>query len=475
VGWFARRLVDRFGLVQLGDQGPFTSTRQAECLNPGRVSGANPVLGPPTHLSLTTDEAGWLSLHGFYSRGIVAAPNAIVLGGYGSGKSSWVKTTYVLRALDSGARVLVFDKKRQHQAGGDEGEYGRAVEVAGGQRVPLDRRPGLGAVINVLDPVIAPVGSEDSTVGQDELLLMAAEVACGGPLRDGPDAAPAFALRQAHRAALARARAEGRVPVLRDVVDALFSPAVSGVPGPVGADGTPVLAARGVVTVETLTRWGLPVALGLERFTTGDLSGLIDGVTSGPDGSALDLTASFLVIDTSGMPDDSPALGMMMALVGAFIQARWTLVPGPKIIILEEAYAVDRLDGVAGVFRAVAKRGRASGTAVVTVLHHLSDLRPDSDLWALVRETEVQHVFLQDKTDDAVQCVELFGLDEALAGVVTTLHQGTHLLLVGRRPPEVVQQIRTGLDEWVTDTDAGMLAPGEPAPRLTGEEASHVR
>ncbi|MDR1213754.1 MAG: hypothetical protein LBK54_06715 [Propionibacteriaceae bacterium] len=473
-GGVCLRLVDWLRIRQLRDDGPFTSTRQAECLNPARVAAAGPVTGPPTHVSLTTDQPGFHSLHGQYSNGIIQAPNACVLGAYGSGKSAWVKCSYVLKPVATGARVLVFDKKRQHQDGADSGEYGRAVEILGGVKIPLDRRPGLGAVINILDPAIVAVGAEDSMVGQDELLSMAAEVACGGRLVDTADSAPAHALRVAHEAARRRAAAERRVAVLQDVIDALFSPDPEGVPGPVDADGRKTLAVQGVVTVETLIRWGLPVALGLQRFISGgDMSGLIDGETRGPGDTELDLSDPLLVFDTSAMSDSSPALGMMMALIGAFVQARWTLVPGPKILILEEAYNVDRLAGVASVLRALAKRGRASGTAVVTVLHHLSDLQEGSDLWTLIRETDVVHLFLQDKTDDAEQCVAMFGLDSSLLETLTSLHQGTHLLKVGRRPLEVVQQPRTALEEWITDTDAGMLAAPEAAPRfaVTEQEA----
>lgn len=400
---------------------------------------------------------------------VVAAASQLFLAGRSmipTHNSTTVKNQYVLRCWALGTRIAVFDRKIQQGTGNNgAGEYAKVAAALGGQWVRLDRRPGVGARINILDPVISVAGSEDTNVGQDELLLMVATAATGGPLVDTSDHAPHYALRCAHRAALRRAAAEDRVAILSDVIDALYRPDFHAIPGPVDAHGRKVVRELGLVDEATLVRWGLGLAINLSRFIEGDLSGLIDGESRDADGGPLNLSNPLLVIDTSGLSEGSPALGLVMAIMSTFIMARWARMPGDKTLVVEEAYNAERLVGVPAVFRAIAKRGRGIGASVVTVLHHLSDIDPESDLWALVRECELVHIFRQDKADDASQVIALYDLPAWVRETLMTLDRGVSILLRGKSlPPVLLRHQRTAFEESLNNTEAGMAGGEAPEP-----------
>jgi type IV secretory pathway VirB4 component len=432
--------LERAGWYEFVDDPISISTRQAEALNPALVSTHPPLAGPPLGYDVMTGQPITLSAHEAYLQKRISSPNVLILGAVGSGKSSLMKTQYVSRAVALGVQVVVFDRKRQE----DRGEYYLTSRAVGGQTIRFDRSGG--AVVNILDPQIAPVTSKvgsDQRVGQDELLRMVAEHA-HGPL----DSYESKALREAHSTALARAAAENRVPVLTDVVAALFDPDVKGI--------NRALIDGEVVDKKRLTEWGLALAFDLESLINGHLSGLISGPTQSADGGELDLSSPLLVVDTSALAEDSPALSLVMAVMATYLSSIWSATPGQRIIDIEEGYHTVNLPGVARVFRALAKRGRGIGLSMTIAMHHVSDVPDDSDANALIREAGIVHVYKQDKSDDAETCVKLFNLPVDILEELMTLDEGQHVLKVGSEPPRFVAHVRTAREEAMTDTEAGM-------------------
>lgn len=432
--------LDRLGWYELVEEPVSISTRQAEALNPALVSTHPPLAGPPLGYDVLTGQPITLSAHEAYLQKRISSPNVLILGAVGSGKSSLMKTQYVSRAVALGMQVVVFDRKRQE----DRGEYYLTSKAVGGQTIRFDRSGG--AVVNILDPRIAHVTSKvgsDQRVGQDELLRMVAEHA-HGPL----DSYESKALREAHATALARAATENRVAVLPDVVAALFDPDVAGI------DRT--LISDEVVDKKRLTEWGLALAFDLESLIDGHLSGLISGPTAAEDGGELDLSSPLLVVDTSALAEDSPALSLVMAVMATYLSSIWSATPGQRIIDIEEGYHTVNLPGVARVFRALAKRGRGIGLSMTIAMHHVSDVPDDSDANALIREAGIVHVYKQDKSDDAEMCVRLFNLPTDILEELMTLDEGQHVLKVGSEAPRFVAHVRTAREEAMTDTEAGM-------------------
>ncbi|MGP4112321.1 hypothetical protein ACTWP5_15580 [Streptomyces sp. 4N509B] len=436
------RLRERTGCAELTTETIFTSTRQAAALNPAIVSTHPALAGPITGIDLATGQPITTDPHALYDQGRVTSPNVLVLGDISSGKSSLVKTQYCVRQVACGKQVVVLDRKNQQ----GRGEYERAAAECGVVPVRFARTGG--TAINLLDPRISTTSESggDGRVGQDRLLLMVAEHAHERRL----DSRQRYALRTAHATALRRARDEDRVATLHDVVAALYDPACGAVP-------RPHLERDGIVTRRAVIEWGLDLALDLERFITGDLSGLIDQTTS--TDLDVDLNAPLIVFDTSALPEDSPALSLVMALVATFLSAVWAHRDGQRLIILEEGYHTARLDKVASVLRSLAKRGRGIGLSFVTVIHHLSDIPEDSDAMALIREAGIVHVYRQSREDDAAQALRQFRLPHTLNAQLAALAQGVHVLRIGHEPARVVHHLRTPLEVEITDTDQAMTTP----------------
>ena len=439
------RVLDRLGWYELTEEPILTSTRQAEALSPALVAGTGHALaGPPAGIDLHTGSPICADPHELYTcePRRLSAPNVAILGDIGSGKSSLAKSQYVMRPLAMGRQVCVFDRKRQ----GGVGEYHQLATEIAGQVIRFDRSGG--AVINLLDPRISQHDSESSTagglVGQDRLLLMVAEFA-HGELSSRERAA----LRAAHHTAVAHAQQQARVATISDVIDALHNPTVASLP-------RPVLAETGRITSEDMFHWALDLALDLDRFVQGDLSGLIDRPTQAADGGPLDLAGRLLVIDTSALDEDSPALALVMAIMSTYLTAVWSQTPGQRLLVIEEGYHMVSLPGVAGIFRSLAKRGRGIGASTVSLFHHISDVPRHSAAMSLLRECGMAHIYRQSRADDIADALQLFGLPEHLADELSYFATGEHVLRIESETPRRVQALRTALETELTDTDAAM-------------------
>lgn len=448
------RWVSSWGWNRPAETLMFTSTAQAAALSPALATTHPPITGWLQGQDGITHQPITASPQGMYQAGLITVPGVLIAGDVGLGKSTLMKVN-AARGIACGDLWAVFDRKRQrdHESSGDAGEYWRLAQAVGGQVLTFSRDRTVGTRINILDPAIRTAGHDDTGVGQDELLLMVATAALGVPLT----AEQRYVLAAAHRAALDTARQDGRVAVLGDVIEALYRPSADAVPGPRDPVGTPHLTAIGLVDQTVMAQWGLSLALALERLVTGDLSGLLDGETSGPNGAPVNLDAPLLVMDTSALPADSTALGLVMAVMSTYLMGRWMTMPGYKNLVVEEGYSADKLQLVPAMFRTLAKRSRGVGASVWSVFHHVSDVDDASPLVSLMRETELAFLFRQSKADDAARLVDLLNLPPSCQEILLTLPRGQYLLVRGKRiPPTTVTQFRTSLEVWITDTDSAM-------------------
>lgn len=430
---------------ETAQRGTFASTRQTPALTP-ILTDTHPIpAGPPLGVDLLTNQAVLENCRGLYQGGFVTSPNEAIVGGIGTAKSTYVKIN-LLRSIVVGGRGVVFDRKRQQQS--DDygtvigGEYAKLTAAVSGMRIRCHQDPQFGTRINVLDPAISALtaAGESSTLGQDRLLIMVAEAA----LEEKLDVYQRSALLEAHKAAVRLAAAAGRVPVLADVIEQLQHPAGGEIVG---------------VTQDRTREWGLPLVLALKRYVDGgDLSGLIDGETSGPGGEPVTFDSPLLVFDTSALEYGSTALGVMMAVTTAFLMSVWINVPGPKTVVVEEAYSADGVGVIPSMFRDLSKRTRGVGASMLSVFHHVSDVAAGSPMASLITESEVVCVFRQDKGADADAVMDLLSLDTSLRDMIMTLPRGVHIRKRGARlPVSVVETYRTSLEKHVTFTDDALL------------------
>jgi hypothetical protein len=179
-----------------------------------------------------------------YSRGLITAPNIVLAGIVGSGKSSLAKSLYS-RSLAFGRRVYI--------PGDPKGEHTAVAEAVGGRAIKLGH--GLPSRLNPLDEGYRPAGLSDeqwaATVASRRRDLI-------GALTETVLTRPMTPLEHtAIDTALSAAVRQNTVPILPMIVDHLLAPSND-------PDGR-------------LTEDGRMVGHALRRLVGGDLAGLFDG------------------------------------------------------------------------------------------------------------------------------------------------------------------------------------------------------
>ena len=448
--WFHARpwkCAAQLGFYDPAAPGILTSTRQMEFSHMA-------VAAPPTsHKGLIFGidaDSGWFLIHDVFEGygQTLESPNVVYIGDLGQGKSSAMKTWGVLRQLILGRRIVVIDKKYQIDRRG--GEYTPLAQALGVAPIRFQIGGG-GARINLLDPRIATRLDEDpdgpprdgdsktrfeTPAGQSMLLRAVTEEALGRRLtpREGK------ALRMAHRQALETGLREGRVADVRDVLAALYGPDA----GAAEAAG---------LTGDELKEWGRDPAFELERMIEDDLSGLIDGPTS----EEIRLNAGLTVFDISLLPEEGPALPIVMTIISTWLANTLyrQVDPVPTALLIEEAWHTVQ-GSVASVTRRNTKFSRALSLSCQFAFHHISDIPADSPAIAMINECGTALIYRQSKSDDAEACERLFSLPPGTAEEITALPKAHCLFKIGSADPVVAIHLRSKLEAELTDTDHAM-------------------
>lgn len=426
----------RLGFYTVNTPGAPTTTRQAEIFNTAVIAS-------------TFDDEGILIGRDMLSRApiahdpstaygarVIMSTNTIVLGDVGSAKSSCLKTVYAARTLLlKRRRVVVFDKKPETREGQErQGEYGPLAQAYGVTPIRLRLGKG-GSRLNILDPNV--FGEGGGMAAQYDLLRTAAEISQDGtPLT----AWEGKALRVAHRRAVEEATAEGRVPVLGDVLDQL---------GRVRQSDFPHVSES---AQDDIHKAGLTVQFILDRLVSDEVGGLFDGPTS----DDIQLNAKLTVFDLSDLPEEGPAIPLAMMVANAWLMGKIRNDPRTVThLIVEEGWHL--AGGPAGkVMRRNQKLQRALGLVNVVAFHHISDIPDDDPAVAMIKEAETVHVYQQARKDDAELCERILNLRPGAAQILMNLPQGHHLLKIGKRPEVRVQHIRSPLEKDLTNTDSAL-------------------
>jgi len=444
-----RKRPDKLGLYEPSAPGIDTSTRQAEALHIA-VAGS-----PTSHRGLllgVDTTSGWMIARDpftNYNEEGLTSPNVCTVGAIGNGKSSMLKTWGCLRNLTLGRRVVVIDKKPQFFASLREkrGEYTALALRLGVEPIRFTLN-GTGTKINILDPRIAArVGEQSSATaartpaGQSQLLRVILAEALGRPItpKEGK------ALRVAHTSALALAQSEGRQAILPDIVDFLYDP-------------DPAHAARARVTVEDLKAWGQDPVYELERMIEEDLQGIVDGPTS----EWVDLGSGLTVFDVSALPEDGPALAIVMMIINTWLSnvLSHQQVQIPTVLIVEEAWHLVQ-GSSAAVTRRNTKLSRGLGLSCMFAFHHISDIPKDSPALAMLSECGMKLLYGQDTADDSAAVVQLFRLPFGTEETLDELDQGEFIFKFGASEPIRCLHIRSDLEIELTNSDDAMLSAGQ--------------
>jgi len=410
-----------------------TTTRQAEILNTS-------LIGPPTGtrgvaigqdlLSRTILSHDPITAYNSNPRE-VSSPNVICMGDVGSGKSSHVKTNFVLRPLLlKGRRGVVFDKKDES----GEGEYSEVVRQIGYEPIKFTT-DGSGTTLNLLDPMIA---RGTGVQGQARLLNTVVRLARGDEALNEWEG-------EALRAALAKTIAQsegGRAPVLAEVLPNL---------GEIVNDND--YAGLSPQARDDLHRAGLGLRWTLNGLLE-EYAGLLDGETS----RSVDLKGKLTSFDISQLPDDGPAVPVVMAIGNMWMLGRlrgerdsatnvvyeegWHMIGGPSANLIKSNQKLSRGLGISNVF----------------VMHKGTDIPRDSPGMAVIQEAQTVIIYRLSRPEDARWAQETFGLAPETARTIERLADGNFIFKYGSHPETTARHIRSRWERELTNTDKGLLA-----------------
>jgi type IV secretory pathway VirB4 component len=273
-----------------------------------------------------------------YRQGVITAPNIVLAGIVGAGKSSLAKSLYT-RSIPFGRRVYV--------PGDPKGEHTAIAEAVGGKAIILGH--GMANRLNPLDEGYRPTGLSDAQWGSQvasrrrDLIGALAETILDrvlSPLE-----------HTAIDVALTAAVASTTVPILPTVVDRILNPDK-------GED--PRLAEDGRI-----------LGHGLRRLVSGDLAGLFDG----PSTVRFDPSLPMISLDLSRVAENSALISVLMTCSSAWMESA-LLDPagGQRWVIYDEAWRLMQFPALLRRMDAQWRLARHLGIANMLIFHKLTDL-----------------------------------------------------------------------------------------------------
>ena len=323
-----------------------------------------------------------------YARGIITAPNVVLAGIVGSGKSSLAKSLYT-RSIPFGRRVYV--------PGDPKGEHTAVAKAVGGRAIVLGH--GLNTRLNPLDEGHRPSGLSNEQLAitvasrRRDLIGSLAETVLARGLTPLEHTAIDLALTQTVR--------ENSVPILPMVVDRILRPT---------ADADDRLADDGRL-----------VGHALRRLVAGDLAGLFDG----PSTVTFDPTLPMISLDLSRVTENSTLISVLMTCSSAWMESA-LLDPngGQRWVIYDEAWRLMSHPALLRRMDAHWRLARHYGIANMLIFHKLSDLDNVGDAGSAMRslansllanaETRIVYRQESDQLGPTAQALGLTGTEQKL-------------------------------------------------------------
>ena len=363
-----------------------------------------------------------------YANGVITAPNVVLAGIVGSGKSSLAKSLYT-RSLPFGRRVYV--------PGDPKGEHTAVAEAVGGRAIALGH--GMANRLEGYRPSHFTDAEWESTVTarRRDLIGALAEVVLGRALTPLEHTAIDTALTATVR--------ENAVPILPMVVDRILTPSDD-------SDGR-------------LTEDGRIVGHALRRLVAGDLAGLFDG----PSTVQFDPTLPMMSLDLSRVTENSTLISALMTCCSAWMESA-LLDPagGQRWVIYDEAWRLMSHPSLLKRMDAHWRLARHYGIANALIFHKLTDLENVGDAGSAMRSlansllanAETRVIYRQE-SDQLGVTAKTLGLTTTERKLLPSLGVGQGLWRIKERSFVVQQQLHPAeLELFDTSARASGLTPG---------------
>lgn len=363
-----------------------------------------------------------------YSRGLITAPNLVLAGIVGSGKSALAKSLYT-RSIPFGRRVYV--------PGDPKGEHTAVAEAVGGKAIALGH--GMPNRLNPLDDGHRPAGLDDAqwaaqlTARRRDLVGALAETVLERRLTPLEHTAIDVALADTVRSST--------VPVLPMVVERLLAPDPAG-------DSDARLAEDGRLAGHAL-----------RRLVAGDLAGLFDG----PSTVRFDPALPMVSLDLSRVTENATLISVLMTCASAWMESA-LLDPagGQRWVVYDEAWRLMSHPALLRRMDAHWRLARHYGIANMLIFHKFSDLDNVGDSGSAMRalassllanaETRVVYRQESDQLGSTATTLRLTGTEQSL---LPTLGTGQGLWRIKDRSFVVQHQLHPAELE-LFDTTAKM-------------------
>jgi hypothetical protein len=364
-----------------------------------------------------------------YQRGMITAPNIVLAGIVGSGKSSLAKSLYT-RSLPFGRRVYV--------PGDPKGEHTAVAEAVGGKAIILGH--GLHNRLNPLDEGHRAASASDTewaaqlAARRRELIGALAETVLARSLSPVEHTAIDLALADSVRSS--------NVPILPMVVDRILTPNPDLDKGRLAEDGRLVGHA-------------------LRRLVAGDLAGLFDG----PSTVSFDPSLPMVSLDLSRVAENSTLISVLMTCSSAWMESALADPNGgQRWVIYDEAWRLMAYPALLRRMDAQWRLARHYGIANMLIFHKLSDLDNVGDSGSAMRalassllaNAETRIVYRQEQ-DQLGSTASALGLTRIEQKLLPALGVGQGLWRVKDRSFVVQHQLHPAEFE-AFDTTARMFA-----------------
>jgi hypothetical protein len=377
-----------------------------------------------------------------YAGGLITAPNLVLAGIVGSGKSALAKSLYT-RSIPFGRRVYV--------PGDPKGEHTAVAQAVGGRAIALGH--GMASRLNPLDQRHRPAGLDD---GQWTAQVSARRRALVGALAETVlDRRLTPLEHTAIDVALGDAVRSSTVPVLPMVVDRLLSPdSASDADGRLAEDGR--LAGHA-----------------LRRLVAGDLAGLFDG----PSTVQFDPALPMVSLDLSRVTENATLISVLMTCASAWMESS-LLDPagGQRWVVYDEAWRLMSHPALLRRMDAHWRLARHYGIANMLIFHKLSDLDNVGDQGSAMRalassllanaETRVIYRQESDQLGTTATALGLTGTEQCL---LPTLGTGQGLWRIKHRSFVVQHQLHPS-ELQLFDTTARMNGSAPDAHLVSAQD-----